>query len=43
LHRDLTIGFNGSPCGRDTLALARRLVRASGARPTVVTVYCAAR
>jgi len=30
MHRDLIIGFNGSPCGRDTPALAPSRARERG-------------
>jgi nucleotide-binding universal stress UspA family protein len=42
MYSDLITGFDGSPSGRDALALTRRLAVASGAHPTVVTVYSSA-
>jgi nucleotide-binding universal stress UspA family protein len=35
---DLIVGFEGTPAGRDAVALGRRLALATGARPTVVYV-----
>src|SRR4051812_32758483 len=35
----IVIGFDGSDCGEDALALGLRLARATGARPLLVCVY----
>jgi nucleotide-binding universal stress UspA family protein len=39
MYTDVIIGFDGSPSGRDALALGRRLAEAAGAVITVVCVH----
>ncbi len=39
MYTDIIIGFDGSPAGRDALALGRRLALTTGASTTVVCVH----